>query len=449
MFCPYCGSQLNDGSIFCSTCGSKLDDLPGQDSPQEVTAAPGGMPMAGSSGDEMPSIGGAQAPSPVSLRKSGSDADSGEMSGITPPPFPGTNSGNPAAGAPDFTDFSGVTPPPFPGTGSGNPAAGAPDFTDFSGVTPPPFPGTNSGNPAGIPGQYGAPANVMTEIPPEFGQPQPEVSAVRPVKRSKLPLIIVLIVLGVLIAGGALTYVITLNNGTLYRIGGVQKIYDLTHLCVQHHYIDADCENPDRCEICGSEKGEALGHDWTEATCTTPRTCSVCGKTEGTTAPHDWTDATCTTARTCSVCGATDGSPLGHTTGFGTCTRCGEKITDLEDKFYDVLNAASDGDSYFSIGYDYMLESDGSAISYYSSALSATYYFSLAKDKYSQAADLCGSYPEFAELKRCLNSIANYLPTEYPDYTVDSVSDYVDAVIDASYASQDYADVALELLDLL
>ena len=259
MFCPYCGSQLNDGSIFCSTCGSKLDDLPGQDSPQEVTAAPGGMPMAGSSGDEMPSIGGAQAPSPVSLRKSGSDADSGEMSGITPPPFPETNSGNPAAGAPDFTDFSGVTPPPFPGT--------------------------NSGNPAGIPGQYGAPANVMTEIPPEFGQPQPEVSAVRPVKRSKLPLIIVLIVLGVLIAGGALTYVITLNNGTLYRIGGVQKIYDLTHLCVQHHYIDADCENPDRCEICGSEKGEALGHDWTEATCTTPRTCSVCGKTEGTTAP--------------------------------------------------------------------------------------------------------------------------------------------------------------------
>lgn len=96
-----------------------------------------------------------------------------------------------------------------------------------------------------------------------------------------------------------------------------------------------------------------------------------------------------------------------------------------------------------------MLESDGSAISYYSSALSATYYFSLAKDKYSQAADLCGSYPEFAELKRCLNSIANYLPTEYPDYTVDSVSDYVDAVIDASYAAQDYADVALELLDLL
>ena len=423
MFCPYCGSQLNDGSIFCSTCGSKLDDLPGQESPQEVTAAPGGMPMAGSSGDEMPSIGGAQAPSPVSLGKSGSDTDSGEMSGVTPPPFPGTGSGNPTANAPDFTDFSGVTPPPFPETNSGNPTATAPDFTDFSSVTPPPFPGTNSGNPAGIPGQYGAPADVMTEIPPEFGQPQPEVSAVRPVKRSKLPLIIVLIVLGVLIAGGALTYVITLNNGTLYRIGGVQKIYDLTHLCVQHHYIDADCENPDRCEICGSEKGEALGHDWTEATCTTPRTCSVCG--------------------------ATDGSPLGHTTGFGTCTRCGEKITDLEDEFYDILSVAGDGDSYFSIGYDYMLESDGSAISYYSSALSATYYFSLAKDKYSQAADLCGSYPEFAELKRCLNSIANYLPTEYPDYTVDSVSDYVDAVIDASYAAQDYADVALELLDLL
>ena len=397
MFCPYCGSQLNDGSIFCSTCGSKLDDLPGQESPQEVTAAPGGMPMAGSSGDEMPSIGGAQAPSPVSLGKSGSDTDSGEMSGVTPPPFPGTN----------------------------------------------------SGNPAGIPEQYGAPANVVTEIPPEFGQPQPEVSAVRPVKHSKLPLIIVLIVLGVLIAGGALTYVITLNNGTLYRIGGVQKIYDLTHLCVQHHYLDADCENPERCEICGSEKGEALGHDWVEATCTTPRTCSVCGKTEGTTAPHDWTEATCTTARTCSVCGATDGSPLGHTTGFGTCTRCGEKITDLEDEFYDILSVAGDGDSYFSIGYDYMLESDGSAISYYSSALSATYYFSLAKDKYSQAADLCGSYPEFSELKRCLNSIANYLPTEYPDYTVDSVSDYVDAVIDASYAAQDYADVALELLDLL
>ena len=50
----------------------------------------------------------------------------------------------------------------------------------------------------------------------------------------------------------------------------------------------------DRCEAVSESKtvvvGEALGHDWVDADCDTPKTCSVCGETEGTTLGHDWSD---------------------------------------------------------------------------------------------------------------------------------------------------------------
>ena len=68
----------------------------------------------------------------------------------------------------------------------------------------------------------------------------------------------------------------------------------------------------------------ALGHTWIDATCQTPKTCSVCGTTEGTALGHTWTSATCQAPKTCSICGATEGTVTAHTyNNVGVCTACG------------------------------------------------------------------------------------------------------------------------------
>ncbi len=79
---------------------------------------------------------------------------------------------------------------------------------------------------------------------------------------------------------------------------------------LSHEWIEADCENPKTCKLCGTTEGEKGGHKWKEATCTDPKTCEICNKTEGTVASHSWENATCTDPKTCSVCGLTEGEAL-------------------------------------------------------------------------------------------------------------------------------------------
>ena len=146
-----------------------------------------------------------------------------------------------------------------------------------------------------------------------------------------------------------------------------------THIICFHHWVDATCEDPRMCTICGKTEGKALGHKWVDATCTAPKTCSVCGKTETFGEPlghkiegqscttdgkctrcgevfpatgHTWVDATCTTPKTCSTCGATEGDALGHTTDNGVCERCGQEFYSTRyGSGDDVISDVSVGDS--------------------------------------------------------------------------------------------------------
>ena len=455
MFCPYCGSQLNDGSEFCSTCGRKLN-APKPGEIREVTAAQGGMPVATGGGSEMPSVGGSTGHAPVCVPVPNEEL-SGCRTNISVP-HPVNDIPQPTGSTQSAPELMGITPPPFPGNnttdGNVNAPFGVPGgfpSNSANGIPGDPSANDRGGFMANAPGgSYGNAPGGFTPIPPSFGQPQPEIAAVKPLKKKKTPLIIVLVALGVILLGGAAAFIITLNNGFLYRSGGVKTIYDITHLCVQHHYIDADCENPERCEICGNEQGEPLGHEWAEATCTAPQTCSVCGKTEGDPLPHSWQEATCTSARECTVCGAKDGSPLGHTTRLGKCGRCGEKVTELESTFYQILGLCNDGDSYYSIGYELIANASASSSSaYYVACVNATNYFVLASSKYREAAIKCGDYSEFADLKKYINNMVKYLPTTEPNYSTNSLSNFIDDLIDFTYATQDYARCALDILDLL
>ena len=112
------------------------------------------------------------------------------------------------------------------------------------------------------------------------------------------------------------------------------SIISLSGCCLKHKWVEATCDFPMTCSVCGKTEGEPIGHRWIEATCTTPKTCSVCGVTEGNPLPHTWVEATCTEAKTCSVCGKKEGEALGHEWTFTTvdapktCTRC--SLTDGE-----------------------------------------------------------------------------------------------------------------------
>lgn len=133
-----------------------------------------------------------------------------------------------------------------------------------------------------------------------------------------------------------------------------------------HNWVDADCDTPKTCSLCGATEGEALGHDWYEewrygisgnganatdghwhecsrcgdkkdvavhdpnveaATCETAKICKDCGVTlEEKQQEHDWNPATCTAPKTCRICGDTEGTAAGHAwsvTAPKTCRICG------------------------------------------------------------------------------------------------------------------------------
>ncbi len=373
----------------------------------------------------------------------------------------------PAVGAPAATataDPMSMTPPPFPGSFT----QPAPDVqppqeaqpaqpfqneqtapqqavADPMDVTPPPFPGgfpqaTQEAQPnQEIPGAI--PGTIPGYIPPQNapGADGAAVKPVKPVKKSKLPLIIILVVVGVILLGGVGAFFITLNNGFLYKSGGVRLIYNVTHLCVQHHYADADCTHPETCTICGDEHGEPLGHVWVEATCTAPKTCSECGETEGEPIPHTWTEATCTAPRTCSVCGATDGEALGHTTRLGKCTRCGEVCDELRPQLNSISSYIMQGDSYVQTGSSYIASVTNSynpSLSdyYYACRESATYN-NYAYEQYNYAIQECGSEPEFAKLKSLLKDMTGCIPQSISGSSYNNILDYLQTMVDFIDAS--------------
>lgn len=107
----------------------------------------------------------------------------------------------------------------------------------------------------------------------------------------------------------------------------------LSGCCVNHTWIEATCETPKTCSICGKERGKKLRHTWNEATCEKAKTCRVCGETEGEKLGHAWIEATCEEAKTCRVCGKIEGRKRGHDWVEicgepKVCNRCGKIETE-------------------------------------------------------------------------------------------------------------------------
>ena len=76
--------------------------------------------------------------------------------------------------------------------------------------------------------------------------------------------------------------------------------------CFVHIWDPATCTEPETCKICGTVRGEALGHSFTQPTCTEPAVCTVCGAEGDPALGHEWLSAA-QGYRVCLVCGAEEG----------------------------------------------------------------------------------------------------------------------------------------------
>lgn len=126
--------------------------------------------------------------------------------------------------------------------------------------------------------------------------------------------------------------------------------------CSHSNWINATCQHPKYCSVCGKEEGGLAGHQWVNATCQQAKHCCICGAEEGSKLEHEWEPATCTKPKTCKLCGATEGGLIDHTPGDWadgkpdyanatvkserTCQVCGEVI---ESETKEVTSFVSDG----------------------------------------------------------------------------------------------------------
>ena len=112
----------------------------------------------------------------------------------------------------------------------------------------------------------------------------------------------------------------------------------------EHAWVEADCDAPRTCSLCGQTEGDVLEHSWADADCESPKTCINCGETEGEALGHSWVDGDCLTPKTCAVCQVTEGEPQGHrfshwqeadTTMTRSCTVC--QMQETEELDWNVL----------------------------------------------------------------------------------------------------------------
>lgn len=238
-----------------------------------------------------------------------------------------------------------------------------------------------------------------------------------------------------------------LNSGGLYKSGGLKKIYDITGICLQHHYKPADCTNPETCEICSKETGEPLGHQWVEATCEEPKICSVCQEKEGEPLGHQWVEATCEEPKTCSVCQKKEGEALGHTTRMGLCTNCNEYQYELMDEFLQIYEYCKDGNENITAADGFINKSSMSSVyAAYLACTSMATYYKRAQEDYQKAYDLCGDYEEFADLKIKIKNVMDSLLISGPSNDYNSCIAFLEGTKNILKNEEAYLKYSSELM---
>lgn len=154
-----------------------------------------------------------------------------------------------------------------------------------------------------------------------------------------------------------------------------------------------------------------VAHSFEDANCEHGMICKECGLERGEKGEHAWVDATCTKAKYCSVCNTIEGDPKGHAVRIGKCNVCGGYGTELWSECNQIYSYYSDAVKNFG---DAVEDLQDASYSYYLRSTYVSYAqinLSSAKKNLKKAAEACGSYPEFSDIKTKLTNAANKINT--------------------------------------
>lgn len=205
-----------------------------------------------------------------------------------------------------------------------------------------------------------------------------------------------------------------------------------------------------KCEDSYTEEIPMIEHSFGTATVTKEATCiaegekidkcSVCGKTEIVSTPktsnHEYKEeivkqATCaqtgTKKSTCQYCGDTKTEAVPktneHSTKLGKCTVCNSLRTEMLPTAKNIADKYVAGMDELNDSLEYVEKALNSKR--YSGTLNAVACLGFANGQFKAAIELCGNDPEFAAIKKELQTASNRITNAFPK-TVSSYGDYRD-----------------------
>lgn len=131
-----------------------------------------------------------------------------------------------------------------------------------------------------------------------YAVPQPPLSPA-PKKNTTM---IVWLILGPILAAALVA---------VFFIWGLPAMRGKSKTSCPHEWLNATCEEPRTCALCGQTDGSSLGHSWSFQGCESPEVCTRCG-TFGDIPGHNLTEASYDEPSYCVNCGEVFGNVKGY-----------------------------------------------------------------------------------------------------------------------------------------
>ena len=160
---------------------------------------------------------------------------------------------------------------------------------------------------------------------------------------------------------------------------------------------------------------------------------------------HVWIEADCENPKRCEKCGEIEGESLGHTTDFGICERCAQMVN--ENLLYDIQEASGMlNDSVNSINEQINKINYNSVESAYAGVKAAEQYIPDVKESIDKYITVCEKSSKLDTLKTYLYNLKDSIPDELNSNDLDSV---VASLENYNTLNERLKDVLLELNNVL
>ena len=142
---------------------------------------------------------------------------------------------------------------------------------------------------------------------------------------------------------------------------------------------------------------------------------------------HTWVDANCQSPQKCSVCGVTEGELGDHSTKLGTCVHC--NTYQNKDTFDSISDKVTSISTALKPAYDLIVEKTtaypNDEFVYAALVNTAAPTFDNEKANLEELVELCADYTELADFKAKIESAIQYHPTNTTETDLESTKAYL------------------------